>query len=458
MRRSLAVFAFLSLVFSATLPAQEPSERVRQLEKKVEELQRRLDQLSATAGEATSRQIEELRRQIDVLTKEIENLKSAAPEKPAPAGSRGAFGLGPAASRVYGLTRGVSIGGYGEVLYQNFDDEREDGAASGRTDEIDLVRAVLYFGYKFDDRFLFNSEIEYEHATTGTGSESKGEVSVEFAYLDFLPRKEIGVRAGLLLLPVGFLNELHEPPIFLGARRPEVENRILPTTWRELGMGVFGEVGPVSYRGYVVNGLDAAGFTASSPIRGGRQKGSRARAEDFGLTARVDFVGVPGLLAGLSGYVGDSAQGRLAAGESFDGRVSLFDAHAEWRWRGLQTRALLVRGSIDDADEINRLNGLSGTASIGERFVGTYVEGGWDVLFGRGAASLVPFARWEKFDTQDEVPTGLAANRANDVRVWTLGLQYRPIPQVVLKVDYQDVHNEARTAVDQWNFALGWLF
>ena len=458
MKRILTTFLFVFFAFSPAVSAQPTDQRVRDLERKVEELQRRLDRLSTGADEATRQQIEDLRRQIDVLTREIENLKSAAPEKPAPPGSRGTFGLGPAASKVYGSTRGVSIGGYGEVLYQNFDEDRDDGAPSGRTDEIDLLRAVFYFGYKFSDRFLFNSEIEYEHGTTGSGAESKGEVSVEFAYIDFLARREIGVRAGLLLLPVGFVNELHEPPIFLGARRPEVENRILPTTWRELGAGVFGDVGPITYRAYVVNGLDAAGFSASSPIRGGRQKGSRARAEDFGLTARVDFVGVPGLLVGGSGYTGNSDQGRTADGREFDGTVSIFDAHAEWRWRALQVRGLLARGSIDDADEINRLNGLSGASSVGERFLGHYVEGGWDVLYGRGVASLVPFARWEQLNTQDEVPSGFAASRANDIRVWTVGLNYRPIPQVVVKLDYQDFRNEARTGVDQFNLALGWLF
>jgi hypothetical protein len=448
----------LLLSFAIVLSAQQSPDRVRELEKKVEELQQRLDQLSAGADEATRLQIEELRRQIEILTREIENLKTAAPEKAAPSGTRGQFGFGPAAAKVYGLTRGVSIGGYGEVLYQNFDEDRDDGAPSGRTDEIDLLRGVFYFGYKFSDRFLFNSEIEYEHGTTGSGSEAKGEVSMEFAYIDYLARSEIGVRAGLLLLPVGFVNELHEPPIFLGARRPEVENRILPTTWRELGAGVFGEVGPIAYRAYVVNGLDAAGFSASSPIRGGRQKGSRARAEDFGLTARVDFVGVPGLLVGGSGYTGNSDQGRTVDGEAFDATVSIFDAHAEWRWRALQVRGLLTRGSIDDAAEINRLNGLSGASSVGERFLGHYVEAGWDVLYGRGTASLVPFGRWEQLNTQDEVPSGFAANGANDVRVWTVGLNYRPIPQVVVKLDYQDFRNEARTGVNQWNLALGWLF
>jgi uncharacterized coiled-coil protein SlyX len=449
---------FVLLLAAAASPGQESPEKVRALEKKIEELERRLDQLSTAVDAATRSEVEELRRQIDVLTKEIENLKTAVPET-TPSGPRGAFGLGPAASKIYGVDRGVSVGGYGELLYQNFDDRRDDGAASGRTNEFDLVRAVLYFGYKFDDRFLFNSEIEYEHATTGAGSEAKGEVSVEFAYLDFLATKEIGVRAGLLLLPVGFVNELHEPPVFLGARRPEVENRILPTTWRELGAGVFGEVGPVSYRAYVVNGLDAAGFSASAPIRGGRQKGSRARAEDFGFTGRLDFTGVPGLLVGVSGYAGDSAQGRLAAGESFDARVSIWDAHAEWRFRGLQLRGLAAFGRLGDAADVNVLRGFAGSASVGERFEGSYLEGGFDVLSLRGGrASLVPFVRYERLDTQKRVPSGFARDRANDVRVWTIGANYRPIPQVVVKLDYQDFANEARTGIDQWNLGLGWLF
>ena len=452
----LAVVLF---ALAAAVSAQQP-DRLRDLERQVADLQRRLDALSASADESIRRQIEELRRQIDVLTREIENIKSAAPEKtPEAEGSRGSHGLGPAASKIYGVTRGVSIGGYGEAIYQNFDRKRDDGVRSGRIDTIDLARAVFYFGYKFDEHFLFNSEIEYEHATTGEGDEEKGEVSVEFAYLDYLIRRELNLRAGLVLLPVGFVNELHEPPVFLGARRPEVEDRIIPTTWRELGLGVFGDAGPFAYRAYLVNGLDSAGFEAADPLHEGRQGGSNARAEDFAVTARLDFVGVPGLLVGASGYTGKSAQGREVDGESFDGRVTLLDAHAEWRWRGIQARALTARGSIGDAAAVNASNGLSGTDSVGKKFTGSYVEAGYDVLFLRGGrASLVPFARWERFDTQDEVPAGFAANAENDVRLWTLGLQFRPIPQVVVKLDYQDVRNASRTGVDQWNLALGWLF
>jgi hypothetical protein len=459
--KGIRFFGIALVVFAlaAAASAQQP-DRLRELEKQVQELQQRLDRLSSSSDEAIRAQVEELRRQIDVLTREIENLKSTAPEKaPEASGSRGSFGLGPAASKVYGVTRGVSIGGYGEAIYQNFDKRTDGGEPSGRTDSIDLARAVFYFGYKFDDHFLFNSEIEYEHATTGEGDEEKGEVSVEFAYLDYLIRREVNLRAGLVLLPVGFVNELHEPPVFLGARRPDVEDRILPSTWRELGLGVFGDAGPFSYRAYLVDGLDAAGFEGEEPLHEGRQGGSNARAEDFAVTGRLDFVAVPGLLVGASGYSGNSAQGREVDGAAFDGRVTLWDAHAEWRWRGIQLRALTARGTIGDAREINALNGLSGDESVPRKFTGSYVEAGYDVLFPRGGrASLVPFARWERYNTQDEVPAGFVANPGNDVRLLTMGVQFRPISQVVVKLDYQDYRNEASTGVDRWNLALGWLF
>lgn len=175
--------------------------------------------------------MKDLEQKLDVLTKEIEAMRlgeapSAAPAPapgaaPAPAlDSASRYGLGPAASRVY-ARKGVSIGGYGEVLYQNFASSKQDGTPSGVTDTIDLARAVLYFGYKFDDHFVFNSEVEFAHAVAG--SDKEGEVEVEFAYVDWLSHSSaIRARAGLLLIPMGFINELHEPPSFLGARRPDV--------------------------------------------------------------------------------------------------------------------------------------------------------------------------------------------------------------------------------------------
>ncbi len=466
--KRLSLFLFvLAGAIAPALSAQDTPDRVRELERQVHELRQRLDALTDSTDTELRRQIEELRQQIDVLTREIENLKSAAPEKPVDVAGRKtteAVGLGPAAAKVYGLKSGVSIGGYGEVLYQNFASERQDGTPSNLRDRIDLLRAVLYFGYKFSDQFVFNSEIEYEHATTGAGSEAKGEVSVEFAYVDWRPSPYLAVRSGLVLLPVGFLNELHEPPTFLSSRRPDTEVRLLPTTWRDLGIGVYGEAGGFAYRAYVVNGLDARGFNASQPIRGGRQKGSQALAEDFAFTGRVDWVGLPGLLVGVSGYTGDSSQGATVDGESFSGRVSLFDAHAEWRWRGLRLRGLYTVGTIGDATQINELNGLSGQGSVPSRFAGGYAEAGFNVLsFRQGGgklpdAAIFPFVRYERYNTQERVPVGYAANPANDVTLWTFGAMFTPIPQIALKADYQSYSNEARTGVSQWNLSLGWLF
>ncbi|HSS44253.1 MAG TPA: hypothetical protein VLO07_02840, partial [Thermoanaerobaculia bacterium] len=198
MRRFLWVVCFL---LAAVALRGDEADRIRELEAKVRELEARVAALEAQGPEEKTKEaLAEIHRQIDVLTREIENLKTVAPQTAVPPRSAGASGLGPAASKVYESGRGVSIGGYGEALYQNFAASRQDGVPSGLKDRIDLARAVLYFGYRFDERFLLDTEIEYEHATTGAGTEQKGEVSVEFAYLDWISSRRLGVRAGLLLL------------------------------------------------------------------------------------------------------------------------------------------------------------------------------------------------------------------------------------------------------------------
>jgi len=363
-------------------------------------------------------------------------------------------GLGPSAAKVYAVDHGVSLGGYGEWLYQSFDSSLDDGAASGAIDSADYLRLVLYAGYKYNERVLFNSEIEYEHATTG----EEGEVSVEFAYIDFLLRPAINVRTGLVLVPVGLINEIHEPPTFLGARRPLVERLILPATWRELGGGVWGNAGPFSYRGYLTTSLDASGFSADEGIRGGRQEGSEAAAEDLAVSGRLDFTGVPGLLVGVSFFTGDTGQAQAVGGVEVEGATTTLDAHLDWRWRALQVRALAARVDVDDAESISTLVG----ETIGERMDGYYVEAGYDVFSHTrwNRQQLIPFARWESFDTQAEVPDALAATVTgeNDRELITYGLTYLPIPQVAVKADFQDLDNEAGTGVDQFNLAVGFAF
>ena len=415
------------------------------------------DEPPAKLEEEREQRLKDLEQKVDVLTKEIEGLRIGETAPAAP-GAQPALGLGPAASKVY-AKKGVSIGGYGEILYQNFSGTLQDGTPSNLTPTIDVARAVLYFGYKFDEHFVFNSEIEYEHAVTA--SDKNGETEVEFAYLDWMSGKRaFNARAGLVLVPVGLINQLHEPPVFLGARRPDVETAILPSTWREIGFGAWGDAGPFSYRLYVVNGLNAAGFAADG-LREGSQEGSLAKARDFALTGRLDFVGVNGLLAGASFFTGCSGQGRTtASGEAVCGRTTVWDLHADFRWRGLSLRALVVCSTISEAAAINELNGFSGDEGIGSRQRGWYAEAGFDVLtlVPHTSLSLTPFARYEAWDTQASVPDGYARNPENDITQWTAGLVFKPIPQVVLKFDGQRRKNAARMGVNQANVALGYEF
>jgi hypothetical protein len=263
----------------------------------------------------------------------------------------------------------------------------------------------------------------------------------------------------MLLVPVGFVNELHEPPIYHGSRRPEVEQAIIPTTWRENGAGLFGAAGPFEYRGYVVVGLDSRGFRAAG-IRGGRQKGARSVAEDFAVTGRLDYVGTPGLLVGGSFYSGDSGQGAVVDGQAIGGRVTLFDLHAQYEYRGLQVRALWTGSTIADVALINEESGLVGSESVGESQDGWYVEAAFDVmtLAPKGRWGIVPFVRYEELDTQREVPPGYDTDPRWDRSLLTAGLEVKPIPQVVFKLDFQWSRNEARTGVNRLNVSVGYLF
>jgi uncharacterized small protein (DUF1192 family) len=425
---------------------------VEELKEAVAELQKELSRLKEGGG-AGGAQAAELERRIDLLALEIEKLRTGGAVEETPL--QGTKGLGPAASTVYRKDRGVAVGGYGEALYTNYAELRQDDQPSGQTDELDFLRAVFYVGYKFSDSILFNSEIEIEHASTDQG----GSVSVEFAYLEFQKRPEIGLRAGMLLVPVGFINELHEPPIFHGARRPEVERAIIPTTWRENGAGLFGAAGPFEYRGYAVVGLRSSGFSAAG-IRGGRQKGAKSRAEDFALTGRLDLVGVPGLLLGGSFYTGNSGQGATVEDRRIQGRVTLFDLHGQYESRGLQLRALWTRSTVGDVPLINVNNELSGDESVGEVQGGWYVEAAFDVmsLAPKGRWSIIPFVRYEELGTQKEVPAPWETNPAWERSLLTGGLEIKPIPQVVFKLDYQVVKDDARTGSNRFNVAMGYLF
>jgi len=398
------------------------------------------------AQEADSVRLARLERQMEALSLELERLQLGQEVVVA---DSSVPGLGPAGSRVYQVEGGVSVGGYGEVLYENFAQEAQDGSTPGPADRFDALRAIVYLGYKFNDRLLINSEIELEHAD---------EAFLEFAYVDYRVGDQWGLRGGLLLAPLGLVNELHEPPTYLGTERPLTESRIIPTTWRANGIGAFGGTDALAWRVYVMNSLDGSGFDASG-LRGGRQKGSQALAEDLGVAGRLDFVGTPGLLVGASAFVGETAHNREVGGQQLGARTLIWDVHADYERSGWDVRALVAGASLDEAAELNQLTGLTGPQGVGTRMLGWYGQIGYDVLRSTTAThQLIPYIRYERLDTQRGMAAGAPADPAQDQSVTMIGLAWKPVPQVAAKVDYQAHSNQADTGVSQLAFQLGWYF
>ena len=409
---------------------------------------------SGQAGAETEQtDIEELERRVEVLAEEVERLRSGEQVEVEFSDDQiRALGLAPSAAETYRRNGGVSIAGYGEMLFENFAAENQAGARTGKGSQFDFLRAVIYAGYRFTDQFLFNSELEIEHAD---------EIFVEFAYLDYLVHENLGVRGGMVLMPMGLSNEFHEPTVFIGAQRPVTEQVIIPSTWRENGGGIHGSVDGISYRAYVVNGLAGRRFSASG-IRSGRQKGSQARASNLAFTGRVDVTPAPGMFLGASFYTGGSGQGEVVINSTeFDVQTTIVDLHGQAQVRGFDLRGLYARASIGDAAELNQVLGLTGSGGVAETMHGGYFQVGYDVLSqvsGNRRVALTPYVRFEQVDTQATMPAGFARNLSTDNTYTTLGFEVKPIPNVVLKVDYVWVSNDAETGINQFNVNLGYAF
>jgi len=402
------------------------------------------------AGAETGEQqpdLAEVLRRLDLLAEEVERLRSGEDVEPVSVEDARRLGLAPSAAATYGRDRGVSIAGYGEMLLENFADESEAGSPTGRTTQFDFLRAIIYAGYRFNDKFLFNSEIEIEHAD---------EIFVEFAYLDYQASDHLGVRGGMLLAPMGLVNEFHEPTVFIGAERPVTESRIIPSTWRENGGGVYGAFDWVAFRAYVINGFDGLDFS-SGGLRSGRQKGSRAKATSMAFTGRVDVTPTPGVFVGASLYAGDSGQGQVVLdGTEYGVRTTIFDVHGQAQVRGFDVRGLFARAHLGDAAQLNQVL----DTGVGERMQGAYIQVGYDLLSQTNSAgvALTPYVRYEQVDTQDRMPVGFARSLSTDNTYVTAGVELKPIANIVVKVDHAWVSNDADTGISQFNLAMGYAF
>lgn len=391
-----------------------------------------------------------LEEKVEVLTEELSRLREEMNIPETDQELRGAYGMAPAASRVYGVSRGISFGGYAEFYaaapYTNTDE-------TGAVNITDYLRFISYVGYKFNDWLIMNAEIEYEHATTSPNWKgSAGSVSVEFAYLDFLIEPAFNIRAGSILVPMGIINLVHEPPTYFGNFRPLIELEIIPTTWREMGLGAHGTLGSgaFTYSAYVMNGLDATRFNDEG-VRGGRQKGNRAIWEDVGGVIGADYTR-RGLRVGGSVYAGGADQGLVVDGSGMTVSVSnqIYEGHVDYRRGGLRARALVAASHIGNAGALSAVTypDSGTTRQIPEDQFGWYVEAGYDVaplIWKHAKFTLSPWVRYSQFNLQQGVAsvTGIPADPALDGSLLTIGLESKPHPNVVLKLDWVRPDNES---------------
>ena len=349
--------------------------------------------------------------------------------------------------------------GYGEL---NYNHPTGDAGKS----QADLRRAVLGFSHAFDEDTHVYGELEWEHAVTS--ADDQGESEVEQLYVEHRLNPELAFRAGLTLIPLGFLNERHEPTNYYGVERNFVESAIIPSTWREGGLSLLGS----TESGFSWN----VGLTTSQNLRNwdpsdpeGRiaplgaihQELQLASARDVAIYGAANWQGVPGLTLGGGVFSGNVGQGDDGGFLAADSRATLGEVHVRWQPGPFDLSALYARGTISDTEQLN-LTFVGNPYPVPKSFWGSYVQGAWRV-WDNGRSSLAPFVRYEAFNTAasfESVPLGLGVPDADTERVWTVGVNYYLTPEVVFKADYQhfNITDELLGYGTRFDLGVGYQF
>jgi hypothetical protein len=375
---------------------------------------------------------------LQILQQEIDELKTQQAGQsaaPLPQTSPYSLNYGSMLDRSSGLSSGgTNIIGYGEVVYSKF---RESGDATA-----DLARFVFGFNHRFDEHLTIHSEVEFEHAVVS--SEDQGEAEIEQAWVNYKSSDAVNFKAGLYLIPIGILNETHEPPTYYGVQRNQVETRIIPTTWRELGVGSHG-VFAESFRydvGVTTNFDSGKLDDPTTGIRSAHQEGQLANARDLAVYGALNYRR-PGLLVGGGVFSGNTGQNGASnpALQGVPARFTMWDVHAQYRVAGLDLQALYTSGTLGDADKVTAALFAADPATAfaaPKSMKGWYVQAAYHV-YKRGNLDVAPFIRYERLDIdQAEDPAnGLLEDPNNHERIKVVGVNFWVHPQVVLKADVQ---------------------
>lgn len=326
----------------------------------------------------------------------------------------------------------TTIGGYGELHYNLVDSDQNPA-----TQKLDFHRFVMFYSHAWTEKWAIKAEVELEHNFVAEG---QGELELEQASINYHHSDAFGLQVGVLLPAVGLLNEYHEPPVFLSVERPDYSKYIIQTTWFGNGAAIFGKSKGFEYKFTVMEGLNGNGISAKSGIRGARQKGYKANAQELLYSGRLNYTALPGILAGLS-FTTTKAMHSTA-----DIPLSLFELHAQ-----VQKRNVLVNfewGNINyDKGDLQKSSGY-------------YFDLGYDLAAKLNfSGAIIPWLRISDYNTAAATRSGGDSEKAWQYAKWLIGLTIKPIDEVVFKFDYGIKKNEL-TNLEQklFNFGAGYMF
>ena len=419
-----------ALALTSTLYADDTSE-IESLKQEIKELRQMMQSFKSNKED-----ISELKETTQALIDETSDLKSGFNYTTVD-NEKSYNGMSPAASKVYYSKSPLSIGGYAKMDYYHKSNEGADNASN-----IDVYRFIPYFGYKFSDNIIMNAEIEFEHGGIEEGASGDGYVVVEFLYLDFLINDNFNIRVGNQLMPMGLINERHEPTLFTTVQRPNTSKQLIPSTWHESGLMAYGQITDnVSYKVGAFSALQLGrgigeGNNWLRESRLGSFRANNGAGEDIGLAgvARVDYTG-NNLFLGASSYV--------------DSSLIMADIHFDYKLDAMRAYGVYTQTSRSET-------------IIGEpeKAKGGFVNVSYDILSLTKFQNKMPvFVQYETVSAQDAITGGTSVDSTDTI---TFGLNYFPHEQVVLKADYAMSKDNSKAAnideTDIFSLSMGFIF
>ena len=432
----------LALIATATLASNAFANDASEMEKLKLEIQELREMIKSMQGANTKsselvelqksiakdkEEIAQLKETTQTLIDETSDLKSGFNYTTVDT-SKSHSGMGSAASKVYYSKSPLSIGGYGEMFYSRQENNANSSANINET--MDVYRFIPYIGYKFTDNIILNTELEFEHG--GADGANGGKAIIEFMYLDFLVNNNFNFRVGNVLVPMGLINEKHEPTLFTTVQRPDTSKYLIPSTWHENGLVMYGEVMEgLEYKIGLFNALDANQTSSTSWIRNGRTGSNQKTGGniDTAIVGRLDYTGTNGLLLGASVY----------NDQNFD----IADIHLDWQYENARVYGVYAMAQ--------RSQGTLASTNAKEA-KGGFINLSYDVL--SSEKSLPIFVQYEEYNTQDKKFDGTSGDVT---KITTIGANYFPHEQVVLKLDYA-MKKSGATDTDTTSLSMGFIF